>query len=270
VSVTDRKPPFRFSHVTRVGFDETDAQGVVYYGRYLPYFDRARVEYLRHLGLLHAGPADREFVMRANRVEYHAPARFDDLLEVYVRVERIGTSSAVFQFAACDERGADLCTAEQVLVLIDRATRRPVTVGEAHRSAVDLFEGRAQGTAPVPDDSPAGRRSGAVDAVERIVNREAEADEILRQSVATIAKRFDTFCGIRFVEDGAMIDGPSAGRFAEPKAIVAITYDGSSVAEIALGTEVAAEDRDALDRIAALLSPYCLVGWDTGGESWNP
>ena len=33
----------------RVGFDETDAQAVVYYGRYFPYFDRARVEYQRHL-----------------------------------------------------------------------------------------------------------------------------------------------------------------------------------------------------------------------------
>jgi hypothetical protein len=51
---------------------------------------------------------------------------------------------------------------------------------------------------------------------------------------------------------------------------VPITYDDSSVAEIALGSEIAEEDRDALDRIAELLSPYCLVGWDTGGESWNP
>ena len=51
VSVTDRRPPFRFAVRTRVGFDETDAQGIVYYGRYMPYFDRARVEYLRHLGL---------------------------------------------------------------------------------------------------------------------------------------------------------------------------------------------------------------------------
>jgi acyl-CoA thioester hydrolase len=270
VTVSDRKPPFRFSHMTRVGFDETDAQGVVYYGRYLPYFDRARVEYLRHLGLLHAGPADREFVMRANRVEYHAPARFDDLLEVFVRAERIGTSSVVFQFAACDDHGADLCTAEQVVVLIDRTTRRPVTVGEAYRSAVDLFEGRAPAVAAVPDDTPAGRRSGAVDAVERIVNREGEADEILRQAVATIAKRFDTFCGIRFVEDGGMLDGPSAGAFGEPRAVVPITYDDSSIAEIVLGNELADEDRDALDRIAELLSAYCLVGWDTGGESWNP
>ena len=102
----------------------------------------------------------------------------------------------------------------------------------------------------MPDDSPAGRRGGAVDAVERIVNREGEADEILRQAVATIAKRFDTFCGIRFVEDGGMIDGPSAGPFSEPQAVVAITYDDSSVAEIALGSEIAEEDRDALDRIA--------------------
>ena len=61
---TDDLPPFRFAARMRVGFDETDAQAVVYYGRYLPYFDRARVEYQRHLGLLHALPAGLEFVMR--------------------------------------------------------------------------------------------------------------------------------------------------------------------------------------------------------------
>ena len=44
---TERKPPFRFAVYTRVGFSDTDAQGVVYYGRYLPYFDLARTEYQR-------------------------------------------------------------------------------------------------------------------------------------------------------------------------------------------------------------------------------
>ena len=48
--VTDRKPPFRYAAYPRVGFSDTDAQGVVYYGRYLPYFDLARTEYHRHLG----------------------------------------------------------------------------------------------------------------------------------------------------------------------------------------------------------------------------
>ena len=44
------KAPFKFSARTRVGFSDTDAQGIVYYGRYLPYFDLARVEYHRKLG----------------------------------------------------------------------------------------------------------------------------------------------------------------------------------------------------------------------------
>ena len=50
--VTDRRPPFKYSALTRVWFSDTDAQGVVYYGRYLPYFDHARTEYHRHLGRL--------------------------------------------------------------------------------------------------------------------------------------------------------------------------------------------------------------------------
>src|SRR6476661_2497971 len=63
--VTDRKPPFKYSSLTRVGFSDTDAQGIVYYGRYLPYFDSARVEYHRHLELLVTEPRENEFVMAA-------------------------------------------------------------------------------------------------------------------------------------------------------------------------------------------------------------
>ena len=137
---TSERPPFRFAAQTRVGFDETDAQGVVYYGRYLPYFDRARVEYLRHLGLLHRGPAFREFVMRANAVEYHAPALFDDLVDVFLRVERIGTSSVTYDLAALREDGTLLCTAKQVLVRIDIASRRPVPVDDEIRAAIARFE----------------------------------------------------------------------------------------------------------------------------------
>src|SRR5450432_2702423 len=97
--VTDRKPPFKYSAVTRVGFSDTDAQGVVYYGRYLPYFDLARVEYHRHLGLL-IRDGNAEYVMRAVQIEYHAPARFDDTIEVFVRLARIGRTSATFEHAS--------------------------------------------------------------------------------------------------------------------------------------------------------------------------
>jgi acyl-CoA thioester hydrolase len=139
---TDRRPPFRYAYRTRVGFDETDAQGIVYYGRYMPYFDRARVEYMRDLGVLVRGPADPEFVMRAQHVEYLAPARFDDELEVFVRVRRLGTTSVAWEFeaynVATDER---LVGATQTLVSVDLSERRPVPVEWRVRDAIAAFEG---------------------------------------------------------------------------------------------------------------------------------
>src|SRR3954462_7452414 len=85
-----RKPPFKFSARTRGGFSDTDAKGGVYYGRYTPYFDLARVEYHRMLGLLDRDREEGDFVMRANDVEYFAPARFDDELQIFGRVSRSG------------------------------------------------------------------------------------------------------------------------------------------------------------------------------------
>ena len=137
-----RRPPFKFSAFTRVGFSDTDAQGIVYYGRYLPYFDLARVEYSRHLQILDLELGDCEFVMRASSVLYEAPARFDDLLEVFVRTKRIGRSSVAFEL--CAVRVADdvlMCTAEQTLVLVELAERRPVPVPESYRSILAEFEG---------------------------------------------------------------------------------------------------------------------------------
>lgn len=139
---TDRKPPFKFSAFTRVGFSDTDAQGIVYYGRYLPYFDQARVEYHRHLCVLTFERGEAEFVMRASNVLYEAPARFDDLLEVFVRTRRIGRTSLTSEYHAYRvEDDALMCTAEQTLVLVDLAARRPVPVPETYRGAVANFEG---------------------------------------------------------------------------------------------------------------------------------
>jgi acyl-CoA thioester hydrolase len=139
--VTDRKPPFRYAAYTRVGFSDTDAQGVVYYGRYMPYFDLARTEYHRHLGAI----SNRgEFAMRASTVEYHAPARFDDLLEVFVRIERVGTTSVTYDYAAFRlDEDSDLlmASAKQTLVLIELSTRKPAQVPDPFRQRIAEFEG---------------------------------------------------------------------------------------------------------------------------------
>ena len=138
--VTDRKPPFKYSAVARVWFSDTDAQGIVYYGRYLPYFDHARVEYHRHLG--RPDMSGNEFVMRASNVEYHAPARFDDLLEVFVRLARIGRTSTTYEFAAYRAEADELMvTATQTLVLVDLAERRACPIPDAYRELIRSFEG---------------------------------------------------------------------------------------------------------------------------------
>ncbi len=138
---TGRKPPFKYSALTRVGFSDTDAQGVVYYGRYFPYFDLARVEYHRHLGLT-AGGDGAEYVMRAVKIEYHAPARFDDTIEVFVRVARIGRTSATFEHAAyLVESDGLMATAHQTVVLVDLATRKASPIPESYRTTIRAFEG---------------------------------------------------------------------------------------------------------------------------------
>jgi acyl-CoA thioester hydrolase len=136
------KAPFKFSARTRVGFSDTDAQGIVYYGRYNPYFDLARVEYLRSLALLRRRGEFGDFVMRANDVEYFAPAVFDDEIEVYVRASRLGRTSVTFAFAAY--RLPDellMVTAHQTLVYVDLAERKACPVPEAYRAALLAFEG---------------------------------------------------------------------------------------------------------------------------------
>lgn len=141
---TDARPPFRFSAHARVWFSDTDAQGVVYYGRYLPYFDHARREYHRHLGLTGTWQGAREFVMRAMTVEYEAPAVFDDLLEVFVRTARIGRSSTTMECAAYRvDDGTLMCTAVQTLVLVDTAARRPIPIPDDYRTSVERFEDSA-------------------------------------------------------------------------------------------------------------------------------
>jgi acyl-CoA thioester hydrolase len=140
------KAPFRFSAQTRVGFSDTDAQGIVYYGRYLPYFDMARVEYHRNLGVLgmEIGGDGTEFVMRALDVQYHAPAVFDDLIEVYVRLARIGRTSATYELAAYRARDDVLMvTATQTLVLVDLDERKAVPIPDSYRDVIRAFEGDA-------------------------------------------------------------------------------------------------------------------------------
>jgi tol-pal system-associated acyl-CoA thioesterase len=88
--------PVLFRHALRVYWEDTDAGGVVFYANYLKFFERARTEWLRHLGV--GQQALREatgavFVVTDTQVHFRTPARLDDVLHITVALRRHGTAS---------------------------------------------------------------------------------------------------------------------------------------------------------------------------------
>jgi putative methionine-R-sulfoxide reductase with GAF domain len=112
--------------------------------------------------------------------------------------------------------------------------------------------------------------TGALEAIDRILNRGGDADEVLRDVVAVLHREY-SWVGISFVEDGELVLGPALGQRAAQSTAIPISYESNVVAELGvIADELDAEDRAFLERVAQLISPYCLVGWDTGGEAWSP
>jgi hypothetical protein len=98
----------------------------------------------------------------------------------------------------------------------------------------------------------------------------SDADDVLRAAVAELGKTYD-WVGIAFVEDDELALGPATGPTPAKTFSIPILYDGARVAELRVApAELTPEQRASLEREAERLSPYCLVGWDTGGEAWSP
>jgi putative methionine-R-sulfoxide reductase with GAF domain len=111
---------------------------------------------------------------------------------------------------------------------------------------------------------------GALEAIDRILNRGGDADEALREVVAVLHDRY-AWVGISFVEEGELVLGPARGEQTAAPATIPISYENNVVAELSVDSDpLNADDRAFLERVALLISPYCLVGWDTGGAAWSP
>jgi hypothetical protein len=108
-----------------------------------------------------------------------------------------------------------------------------------------------------------------VERIEEIVAREGDADDALREVVALLAERYG-WAGILFVEEGDLVLGPHAGIPApDGRTQLPVTFNGDRIAELAVDG-APGEDRSFLERVAVLVAGHCLVGWDIGGEDWEP
>ena len=124
------------SFPVRVYYEDTDAAGIVYYANYLRFAERARTEMLRTIGIGQRNPEEEagvSFAVRRCSVEYLAPARLDDMLEIRTRITGLsGAAIEAEQIVRCDAN--DLARLTVMLVCRDRrgrATRLPKTVREA-------------------------------------------------------------------------------------------------------------------------------------------
>ncbi len=120
-----------FRWPVRVYFEDTDTGGIVFYANYLKFFERARTEWLRAAGIGQqalAQRARRMFVVKSTAVDYHAPARLDDRLDITVVVQKLGRATVNFYqeaWLADAEPPRLLCSGSIRVGCVDTLTLRP-------------------------------------------------------------------------------------------------------------------------------------------------
>ncbi len=129
-STTHNNPGADFRWRLRVYYEDTDAAGVVYYANYLKFLERARTEWLRSAGFEQTVLREEYgivFVVRALAIEYVAPARFDDALEITV-LPCVARGSVLELAQSVCRDGNVLVTATVKIACVNTPSFRPVRI----------------------------------------------------------------------------------------------------------------------------------------------
>jgi acyl-CoA thioester hydrolase len=121
-----------FEFPIRVYWEDTDAGGIVFYANYLKFFERARTEWLRSLGIEQRSLRERTggiFVVGETSVRYRRPARLDDELLVTARVQESGRASLIIaQQAFLQSSNALLCDGTIRIGWVEADTLKPARI----------------------------------------------------------------------------------------------------------------------------------------------
>ena len=138
------KEDFKFSYRLRVRWGECDAQGIVFNAQYMNFIEVAQAEYFRGLGLrLYSDELRTRFDLATvkSTLEYMAPARVDDMLDIFVRVSRIGRASIVFNTETYHIDAEDPCArAEVICANFDANTGVARRIPDDLRRLIDTYE----------------------------------------------------------------------------------------------------------------------------------
>ena len=121
-----------FTWPIRVYWEDTDAGGIVFYANYLKFFERARTEWLRSMGIEQAHLRERTggmFVVSETAVRYLRPARLDDELRVTAELTEAGRVSMTLRQRALQHPGGDLLAEGTIRIgWVDAVTLRPARI----------------------------------------------------------------------------------------------------------------------------------------------
>ncbi len=135
---------FRFKTPVRVRWMECDAQGIVYNGAYLGYLEVGQAEYYRNLGFaIYTIPESGyiDFAVVKSTLEFKAPAKVDEIIDLYVRVSKIGNTSLTLNMEIYLEDSDRLLTEiETIYVGYDAATESSKSVPDDIRRLITHYE----------------------------------------------------------------------------------------------------------------------------------
>ena len=119
---------YQYEVQVRVRYAETDQMGFVYYGNYATYYEVARVEALRSLGITYKSLEASGILLPVleNRSKYILPARYDDLLTIKVLLDQIPSTRLSFRYEVFNEEKKLINLGETTLVFISRETEKPI------------------------------------------------------------------------------------------------------------------------------------------------
>ena len=122
-----------FALQVRVYYEDTDAGGVVYHSNYLNFMERARTEWLRHIGFeQHTLIEENEilFAVRKVNIDFHKPALFNELLNIKTRIVHTRRASLVFEQIIFNQSEETICKAEIKIACLNSSTMKPEPIPE--------------------------------------------------------------------------------------------------------------------------------------------
>ncbi|MFY0689765.1 MAG: acyl-CoA thioesterase [Cyclobacteriaceae bacterium] len=132
---------FQHEVQVRVRYADTDQMGYVYYGNYARYYEIARVEAFRAIGFSYKRLEDMGIGMPVMdmQTKYHAPAIYDDLLRIVVKIPEQPRARIAYHYEIFNEAEKLLNTGMTTLLFINLETGRPVRMPEELRQLVDPY-----------------------------------------------------------------------------------------------------------------------------------